>query len=179
MKLVFGALLAVLPVFASSLTFTLNPSIESGQAVSAGNEVLFSGVLTDTDTNGTCDSSNIDCLYLNFISFSFDQPNAPLTPDPSEFVADVPGVLSDDGIVTLANYTGPIFGMIINAGAAPGTYTGTVTISGGHNDPNPPTLNTALATAGWTVVVTPEPAAFGLAMAGFLAILLVKRHVAP
>lgn len=166
------------PLWADGLTFTLDPSVETGQPISAGDTVLFSGTLTDTDTANTCDSENVDCLYLNFITFSFDQPDAPLTPDIAEFIANVPGSLSDDGIPGYADYTGVIFGMTIAPNAALGVYTGTVTISGGYDDQNPPSLDTPLATTDFTVIVSPEPRDFGLAALGIAAIIFAKRRVA-
>lgn len=181
MRFFHAALLAALaaaPVYASGLTFTLDPSVESGQAISAGDEVLFTGTLTDTDTTNTCDSQNVNCLYLNFISFSFDQPNAPLTPDFDQFVNNVQSPLSDDSIPGLASYTGIVFGITIDPDALPGIYTGTATILGGYDDPNPPSLTNPLATVDWTVQVTPEPADFGMVVAGLGAIVLAKRRLA-
>jgi hypothetical protein len=166
------------PLWADGLTFTLDTSVETVSPGPAQDTVLFSGTLTDTDTANTCDSENVDCLYLDFISFSFDQPNAPLTPELAEWIANVPGSLSDDSIPGSADYTGVIFGMTIAPNAAPGVYTGTVTISGGYDDPNPPSLDTPLATTDFTVVVTPEPRDFGLVVLGIAGIVLAKRRVA-
>jgi hypothetical protein len=138
------------------------------------------GTLTDTDTADTCDSENVDCLYLNFVSFSFDQPTGTsnLSGDNEEFYLYVPGILSDDGTDTALfnTYTGNIFGIVVAPNTPLGIYTGSVSIYGGYDNPAADNL---LATAGWTVdVVAPEPADFGLAFIGIAAIILAKRRVA-
>jgi hypothetical protein len=165
-------------MYASSLTFTLSPSFDTEKAYTAGT-ALFTGTLTDTDTANTCDGENVDCLYLNFISFSFDQDTSTshLSPNFDQFVLNVPGSFSDDGS---GSYSGIIFGINIAPNTPAGVYTGTVTISGGYDDPNdPPTLNNPLATTSFTLnVVSPEPADFGLAILGIAAIVLAKRRVA-
>jgi hypothetical protein len=165
--------LLVARVEASSLSFTLSPAVEDGQATTFPVTVPFSGTLTDTDTADTCDSENVDCLYLNFITFSFDQSTATsnLSGNIDEFYINVPGVLSDDGIFN--SYTGTIFGITIEPDTPLGDYTGTVSVYGGYDSQ---TADNLLATDSWTVVVAPEPAAFGLAIAGLAAIVLAKRR---
>jgi hypothetical protein len=177
-SVVLFALLAV-HAHASSLLFTLSPAEESGQTTHAPVDVFFSGTLTDTDTTDTCDNDNVNCLYLNFISFTFDQSTATshLSPDTDQFyLANVPGFLSDDGASSglYDTYTGNIFGINIAPDTPIGTYTGTVSIYGGYDDSQ---ANNLLASQTWTVVASPEPADFGLAMAGLAALVLAKRRM--
>lgn len=179
------ACLAVVLAFASApaygdsdLTFTLDSGIGSGASTNLSpdadtclppNCVLFSGTLFDTDTD-------LSDLYLTDISvaFSSNPASGALTVD-NTFYDDVPGVLSGDPNYATDNlgnppnsYSGPIFGIDIAPETTVGVYTGTVTIDGlgGTNDPE---YNGFTVSANITVVVTPEPAAGGLALVGLAA----------
>lgn len=164
---------------ANSLSFSLSPTEEAGAPASFPVTEAFSGTLTDTDTADTCDSENIDCLYLNFVTFSFDQDQATshLSGDEEDFYLFVPGFLSDDGLSggTFDSYTGPIFGITIDPLTPIGVYTGSVSIYGGYDSQDADNL---LATESWTLVASPEPADFGLAILGIVAIGFKKRRVA-
>jgi hypothetical protein len=105
-KWVFLAALLAARVQASSLSFTLDAPYAVGQPGASPVEVFFSGSLIDNDTANTCDGDFVDCLYLNAVSFSFDQSTATshLSPDFDSFVVSgVPGSLSDDGPDPSAN----------------------------------------------------------------------------
>ena len=66
-------------------------------------------------------------------------------------------------------YRSHIFGIDIAPGTSPGMYAGTVTIdaAGGTNDPNDDGFTVSQDI---TVIVTPEPGARSLALAGLLAL---------
>jgi hypothetical protein len=171
-KWVFLAALLAARVQASGLTFALDPTVEVAQPTTFAVDAVFSGTLTDTDAANNCFDNSADCLYLNFVSFSFDQPTGTshLSGDVDDFYLNVPGILFDEFNV----YTGPIFGIQIAPNTPIGVYTGTVSILGGYDDSSASGL---LARASWTVVVAPEPADFGLAFTGLAAVLLLKRRV--
>lgn len=177
--LLLAFVFASAPAYADSdLTFTLDFGTGSGSSTSLKpdadtclppNCVLFSGTLSDTDTD-------LSDVYLTSISvtFSTTPSSGALTVD-NTFYDDVPGVLSGDPDYAsdeLGNppniYDGPIFGIDIAPDTSPGAYTGTVTIGalGGTNDPD---YNGFTVTADITVVVTPEPATGGLALVGLAA----------
>jgi hypothetical protein len=71
-QLLLFAALAALPVYASSLSFTLTPAVESGIPGAFPVSVGFSGTLTDTDLGDDCDNSGFTtgCLNLNDIRAS-------------------------------------------------------------------------------------------------------------
>jgi hypothetical protein len=102
----------------AALEFSLTPAVQSG---AAGTEVTFAGTLTNTSTTNT--------LFLNDIQFDLSGGAASaLTPDSNVFFANVPGILLPG-----ETYTGPIFAIAINSSAAPGDYSGSVTIRGGED----------------------------------------------
>ena len=180
MKLFYRVLLVALlatSLYGSSLSFTLSPSVEVGRTAPFPVSLDFSGTLTDTDTGGFCDRELTNCLYLNFISFSFDQDTAVshLSGDPVDFyLANSQfGFLSDGG--PFDTFTGNIFGIVVQPDTPLGVYTGSVSIFGGYDDS---AANNFLASQSFTVVVAPEPADFGLAITGLAAVLLAKRRVA-
>jgi uncharacterized protein (TIGR03437 family) len=156
-RVIFGicavacALFGIFPAnaFAADLTFTLNSTSGSGATAtltpdadppcSQPNCVLFSGTLTDNDTD-----SSLMLIESIQVTFGGTNPPSGLTAD-NTFSFDVPGVLSGDPNYATDNsgnpanaYTGPIFGIDIAPGTPPGTYTATVTITavGGTGDPN-------------------------------------------
>ena len=99
--LLFAILLFALCADGADLTFTLDSSTGSGSATNlppdadppciAPNCVLFTGTLTDIDTD-------LSLLLLQSITVSFAASNpstSSLSPD-NTFVFDVPGVLSGD-----------------------------------------------------------------------------------
>ncbi len=116
----YRGLLLLLILFPGSalaaLEFTLTPAVRSA---AIGTELTFSGTLTNT--------SATDNLFLNDIHFDITGPaSTALTPDTNGFFSNVPGILLPG-----ETYTGPIFTVLLNGSAAPGDYSGSVTIMGG------------------------------------------------
>jgi len=192
----FAAILVSLsaPAYADSLlSFDLDSNIGYGSptntaadadSCSPPNCVLFSGTLFDNDT--------IDpYLYLNYITVTFSAPGASgfLTVD-NTFSDNVPFFLIGDPSYDFNSYgDSPIFGIDIAPGAPAGDYTGTVQILGGVNgfdsyDDNdnllPPSTDALTPLLNFSVVVTPEPSAAHLALAGLLGLAAwsgVKRKL--
>ncbi len=124
--LLFGMLsLAAASACAADLTFTLTSNNQSGSATNLPpdadppclqpNCVLFSGALTDTDTD-------LSFLFLQSLSvtFSSSNPSTGLLSLDNSFDFDVPGVLSGDPAYSTDNsgnpanaYSGPVFGIDI------------------------------------------------------------------
>jgi hypothetical protein len=102
-----------------NLLFTLDSVIQNG---TPGSEVYFTGTLTNTGTNP---------LYLNGIQFDFDSLAAPyLTGDANVFFNNTPVSLAATG-TTGDSYAGQIFGINVDPTTPSGTYTGSVTLTGG------------------------------------------------
>jgi hypothetical protein len=176
--------LAAAPAYAGDLTFTLDSSTGSGSPMNLNpdadfcgppNCALFTGTLFDTDTDDSY-------LFLETIevTFSSNPASGALTID-NTFYDDVSEILSGDpdyATDDLGNPpnvdSGDLFGIDIAPGTSSGVYTGTVTIdaAGGTNDPND---NGFTVTQDITVVVTPEPVAGSLALAGLLALAVSYR----
>ena len=175
--LLFATLLFALRADGADLTFTLDSGTGSGSATNlppdadppciAPNCVLFTGTLTDSDTD-------LSFLLVQSIAVSFSASNpstSALSPD-NTFLFDVPGVLSGDPNYATDNsgnpanqYAGPIFGIDIAPGTPVGTYSGTITINaaGGTNDPG---QNGFTVTRNFTITVgstgvTPQTITFG------------------
>jgi hypothetical protein len=139
--------------------------------------VLFSGTLTDTDS----DPSNLFPITVYDIGVSFASG---LTLDNTFFFV-VPGLYSGDPNYATdqsgagqTSYYGPLFGIDIAPGTPLGPYSVTVTLYalGGLNDQD---YQGFTVTQDITVdVVSPEPAAAGLLFSGLLAFAVgsgVKR----
>lgn len=127
----------------ADLLFELTQASQSG---TPGSEVFFSGTLTNTGSSA---------LFLNGIQFNFDSlGNAVLSGDDSVFFTNVPPSLAASGNPS-ASYTGSIFGVNIAGNAPTGTYTGTVTITGGADS----STNSPLAAQNIQIRVTPTPEA--------------------
>jgi hypothetical protein len=186
MKRLIVCLLAALGMCATafgSVTFTLNPTSETYPFGALGSTcqtyslssssscVIFSGTLTDTDTDGSLTS-------LNSISILYGSPG-----DASYFTIDnvfnafVPAVLEGDTLDSIApnSYTGAIFGVDVLPTTPLGVYNETIDIaaSGGTNDPNG---NGFDATTGFTIdIVLPEPASGLMTLGGLLTIAVLLR----
>jgi hypothetical protein len=176
--------LAAAPAYAGDLTFTLDSSTGSGSPTNLNpdadicvppNCALFTGALFDTDTDDSY-------LFLDSIgvTFSSNPVSGSLTID-NTFYDDFPGILSGDPDYATDDLGNPpnidpgdLFGIDIAPGTSSGVYTGTVTIdaAGGTDDPND---NGFIVTQDITVVVTPEPPARSLALAGLLALAVSYR----
>jgi hypothetical protein len=173
-------LFAIAPAFGSFL-FTLDQPTLSG---APGDTLIFTGTLS------------IDPLdppaYLNAACVTFstacDENTSPtpafLTFDPNFFLSTVDGFLDASNNFT---YTGPIFTISIDPSAPLGLYLGNATILGGAEfadfptdlNPNfPGSTFDPLGSVDFQVVVTPEPATFGVLAAGlvFLAGLARRRR---
>jgi len=98
----------------ANLSFVLTPSV---QACARSNEVLFTGILSNTDPTND--------LYLNDVQFITD---GNFTTDSDAFFANVPGILSAG-----QTYSDVVFGVTINPATPAGDYFGAVTILGGSN----------------------------------------------
>jgi hypothetical protein len=169
-----GLTMAALPLCADGLTFTLTPGVSSGTPRTFPVSVGFEGSLLDSGSANTCDTLNTDCLDLNFVNITFDldQAISDLTADPNPFYNNAAGTFSDDGLFN--SYSGIVFGIYISPNTPLGVYTGTATILGGYDNPN---ASTVLASQTWELIVAPEPAAFGLALAGLAGVLLARRRI--
>jgi hypothetical protein len=188
MKLIGVLLVAALaaPLFADDLTFNLLPSTETGFLGSTFPfPVVFAGTLIDNDTLNTCDGDFVDCLYLNNITITFDQPAtaSDFTFLDGIFYSDVPQLFSDDGPGSEGSglyYSygdAPIFGIQVDPNTPVGDYTGTVSIEGAIDDSANTT--TVLATVAWQLdVVAPEPASFALTLVGLAAAALLAKRAA-
>lgn len=186
-------LMAATPAFADDLTLTLDSNIGAGLAPGIAPDpdppclppscVLFSGTLTDNDTDGSYIITGPDPDFdLNDISVAFSSGPASggLTLDNTwdDFATqNGAGVLigdpnaATDGAPFLNSYTGALFGIDIAPGTTAGQYTGTVTIEAQHVDQNfNPIGDPFTVSAQITVDVTPEPGGASLALAG-LAVL--------
>jgi len=183
--LVSVALLAMsAPAFGADITIELHPSAEGyppGYDTSLCRNngsapcVVFSGKITDTDTDGS---------YLLLESLALD-PTVPadsyFTVD-STFYNDVPGPYSGDptwATDLLGNpsntYSGLIFGLDFAADTPPGIYDGMAIFTGAGGDGDP-------GYGGFTVDVpfqvdigTPEPASGLMILAGLLATGAARR----
>jgi len=110
----------------AGLTLTISPSVQKAER---GLEIVFRGTLTNT--------SPTQKLYLNDIALTA-APSA-LTLQANAFFANVPGIL-----LPSESYTNDeLFRVVLDAGATPDTYTGTLIIRGGSSI----TANDDLATA--------------------------------
>ena len=167
------------PAF-GSLIFSLSPSVESYppgfstatcQANGSAPCVVFSGTLTDPDTDGSD-------TFLAGISVNFTLPaaNGYFTVD-NTFFNDVPGGLEGDtdNNPFSNTYTGAIFGLDFSPSTPAGVYTGMATISayGGTNDPNDDGFTES---ASFTVEITPEPGSGWMIVIGLLVIVALRRR---
>jgi len=158
--------LAAVPAFAGGLSFTLDPTVETG---AGGSSVIFSGTLVDTDTDDSA-------LFMNGIDVAFTPPaGSYLTADPNFFFNTAPGSLFGDGVTNDDTYTGPIFELDIAPGTPAGLYSGTIQILGGYNGPEADF--DPLATQSFQVDVAPEPAAAGLMLAGLAGLAMIRRRL--
>jgi hypothetical protein len=120
------------------VTFVLTPAVQAGVA---SNEVVFTGILSNTSATAN--------LFLNDIQISFTGAATNyLGADTNSFYANVPGILLPG-----ETYSDVVFGVAINAGTPPGTYSGAVTVLGGTNIFDP----TSLSTQAFQVVVAGTP----------------------
>jgi hypothetical protein len=194
--------IAALPALANDLSFTLGSNIGVGVAPRIAPEpdppclpsacVLFTGTLTDNDTDGsyfyTGPQTGLgpdEDLNLNDISLTWSTSPASggLTLDQTwdeyaqnsgaALLVGDPNGLADVGVPN--SYSGSVFGIDIAPGTSVGEYTGTVTIqaqrftvdSNGDFDPDGSPFTVSEQ---FTVVVAPEPATWGFAMAGLAAL---------
>ena len=108
--LALGMAVGFLPARAD-LTLSLSPSVQNS---ANGVQVVFSGTLTNT--------SATTHVFLNDLHITSGA--APLVLQPNTFFANVPGILLPG-----ESYTGPLFSVAANSGAA--DYPGTMTVYGG------------------------------------------------
>jgi hypothetical protein len=167
-----------------SLTATLSPSLEvyppgadtatcqTYSPSSSSTCVIFSGTLTDTDTDGSAlylTSANIvysspgDASYLTLDNIFYDYPG-------------VPGVLEGDNLDSFApnSYSGVIFGVDVLPSIPAGVYNEQLQLQlvGGTSDPDD---NGYTQNVDFTVVVAPEPASALTITGGLLVIAASLR----
>lgn len=169
--LILLGFLAAATANADILTFTLDPSVESGYIYGYPFSVAFTGSVTFNSTLNTCDGGGVDCLDLNNIALD---PSVPL---PSFLtLEDAPfyfiGSLSDDGVFNSV-LNQEIFDIQIHPEATAGVYNGRIDIFGALDDTT--NLTNLLATANFTVVVIPEPSAWFLGLLGLAALFWARR----
>lgn len=180
--------MAAVPLSAQDLSFTLSSNSGAGYVPNIAPEayppciepgcVLFSGTLTDNDTDDSFLSlSNANPVLPGIgVTFSSGPASGGLTIDdtfgdlptiPGTLIGDPTG-LTDFGIPNA--YSGPLFGIDIASGTTPGDYSGTVTIyaNGGTDDPG--NLGFTVSQQITVDVLAPEPATAGFAMAGLAAL---------
>jgi hypothetical protein len=170
---------AAVPAFAVSisgpdLTISLSPATGTFHPTGATPDpgdclseycVLYSGTLTDTDTD-----DSIVSLISATVSFNTNPATGSLTVD-NTFLNDVPGILIGDPTFVYPSfpyyqYSGPVFGIDVAPGTSVGTYDGTLTIymAGGTNDSGAGET----FTANFSIGVTPEPSTANLLSNGLL-----------
>lgn len=111
-------LLAMPPAAEAAVTLALAPA---AQNAARGTQLVFSGTLTNT--------SGTEKAFLNDLHATFaGGAGAVLALEPNAFFANVPGIL-----LPAETYTGVLFRVTLSAAAAPGDYTGTITVKGGVN----------------------------------------------
>jgi hypothetical protein len=158
-------LLALRPANAQSdLLFTLDSIVQSGNP---GDELIYTGTLTNTSSNP---------LYLNGITFNFDNAAVPyLSGDANVFNANVPLSLAASGSAG-DSYSGAIFGVALDPSTPPGTYTGSVTLTGGADG----NANDVLGTQNFGVATpagaVPEASSLSMAVIGLLSVGIVRRR---
>jgi hypothetical protein len=142
--------------------------------------ILFSGSLTDNDTDGSYILTGPDSDFgLSDITVTFSSlpTSGGLTldntwddfADAGVLIGDPNAATDGDGAPNL--YTGPLFGIDIAPGTTPGRYTGTVTIEAQHLDPDfDPIGDPFTVSQQFTVDVVPEPASWGFALAGLMVL---------
>jgi hypothetical protein len=178
----FIAFLGISATAFGSLSFTLDPvevyppgaNLAQCELYGVAPCVVFSGTLTDTDTDG----SIVD-LYSLSIDFANPSDSAYFTLD-NTFFSVPPGVLSGDpgspgdGNPISYTYTGPIFGLDIAPFTPAGLYDGTAILLayGGTNDPNDDGFT---VDAQFTVAIgAPEPAGGVMILTGLFAIVAFR-----
>jgi hypothetical protein len=186
--LISVALLGMSPAAFADLTAVLGPSsvlqvyppsLDPATCEQTGTApcLLFSGTLTDTDSDG----SIININDPGGISLIYGQPtdSTYLTLDsslyyyaPLAFVGDP--TASTDGSFLPNTYTGVIFGIDIAPSIPAGTYNEVAQISayGGTNDPMD---NGFYVDMDFTIEVVPEPSSGLLILAGLGAIVARRR----
>lgn len=171
------------PAFADDVTIAFNPvtetyppSYDTAQCELYGTPpcVVFSGTITDNDTDGSL-------LFLTGIDPTLSAYNEYFTVD-NTFTDDgsIPGAYEGDllGLTAPNTYSGIIMGLDIAPGTPIGTYTADAEFDGfgGTNDPNGSGFAIEVP---FTVVIAPEPVTSGLAQAGLLAMAALSRRRRP
>jgi hypothetical protein len=130
----------------AALTIVLDAPVVNA---AAGTTLVFTGTLTNTDPTTQ--------VFLN--DFQFTAPVG-LALQPNTFFANVPGILSPG-----QSYSGPIFSVMLDAGASPVDYNGTITVIGGTDIFGTSILATAsvtvLSPSVTIAVATPDAYEFG------------------
>lgn len=170
--------LGAVPAY-GDVIFTLSAPVQSGSPGSLPPDAnsclpptcaLFSGSLTDTDTDGS-----IVLLNSADVTWSAGNPSVGFLTLDNTFFQNVPGGLEGDTADNffLNSYTGPIFGIDIAPGTPLGIYTGRLLIgaSGGTGDPGSAGFTIS---QGFTVNVVPEPSPFALTLAGLFTLALYR-----
>ena len=179
-------LAAVSPaLFGEEIVITLTPStvlyppsLDASTCESNGGNapcISFSGVITDTDTDDSL-------ITLSDLTFTFNGLGSTYLTQDNTFFNSAAGLLvgdpnaATDGNPFSNTYTGPIFGLDLNANTPGGTYTGSIQVSGYNltNDPGQ-TNELVLGQQNFTVQVAPEPFTFALTAAGLLALAASRR----
>lgn len=181
--LVSIALLGMSPAAFADLTAVLSPNFgvyppgtDPGTCDTNGMApcLVFSGTLTDTDTDG----SFITINDPGGISLIYGQPSDAtyLTLD-NTFYNDPPLLFVGDptSVFIPYTYTGAIFGIDILPTIPLGVYNETAVISGfgGTNDPNG---NGFTVDVDFTIEITPEPSPALLMLAGLVAMAVWHRR---
>src|SRR5579872_5545510 len=167
-KLLLLSLFVAGGLFGDTFTFTLSPN--KIFALPGDLSDTFSGTITPPSSIPT--EFDLNSICITFFSSSCTvqdgSDSALLTLDGTTFESNVPGLwLQGDPA-----YTGLVFGLNLDPATPTGIYTGTAVLLGGTDQS---TFN-PLGSAGFQVVVTPEPVAWTLMLLGLAAIAMWSRR---
>lgn len=133
--------------------------------------VVFSGTVTDNDTDG----SPLDLTGITLSAYSnyFTVDNTFSNDTPGLFEGDANGTFAPD--YAPVSYTGAVMGLDIGAGTPAGTYNDVAEFLGSGGTAGPD-MSGYLTYVDFTVVVAPEPSSGGLVVTSLLT-LAAALHI--